>query len=82
MFECCAWFKFNNLGLAIGMALKFYTNVAKGLRLTVRKVLGLIPTFVEVTGKKLVCEGWEGGGRGLFATSMLNRVKIEYLLNV
>ena len=36
------------------MILKFYTNVAKGLKLKVRKFLGLIPKFVEVTGEKLV----------------------------
>ena len=36
------------------MALKFKANVAKELKLKVRKFLGLIPTFVEVTGEKLV----------------------------
>ena len=36
------------------MALKFYTIMAKGLKLKVRKFFGLIPTFVEVTGEKLV----------------------------
>ena len=52
------------------MALKFYTSVAKELKLKVRKFWGLIPTFVEVTGEKLV---------GLFAPPLpfliLNRVK-------
>ena len=43
-----------NLELVQGMALKFYTGVAKKLRLIVRTFLGLIPTFVEVTGGKLV----------------------------
>ena len=47
------WFKFNNLGLALGMALKFYTSAAKGLKLKVRKFWGLIPSFAEVTAKKL-----------------------------
>ena len=28
---------FNNLGLALGITLKFYTSVAKGLKLKVRK---------------------------------------------
>ena len=46
-FEGWSWFKFNNLGLALGTNLKFYSS----LRFT------LIPTFVEVTGKKLA-----GGG--------------------
>ena len=44
------------------MALRLYTSVAKRLKLTDRKFLGLIPTFVEVTGKKLVGGGGEGGG--------------------
>ena len=29
-FEGCSRFKFNKLGLALSMALKFYTSVAKG----------------------------------------------------
>ena len=53
-FEGWPWFKFNNLGLALNMALKFYTSVAKKLILKVRKFLALIPTFVTVTGEKLV----------------------------
>ena len=47
------------------MALKFHTIMAKGLKLKVRKFFGLIPTFVEVTGEKLV------GGR---FDPILNRV--------
>ena len=50
-------FKFSSLGLELAMALKFYTSVAKGLQLKGRKFCGLILTFVEVTGEKLV-----GGG--------------------
>ena len=46
----------NNLGLALGISLTFYTSVAKGLKLKVKKFLELIRTFVEVTGKKLVGE--------------------------
>ena len=65
-FEGWSRFKFNNLGLALGLNLKFYTSVAKGLKLKVRKFLGLIPTFVEVTGEKLV--GWE------FLPSILTRI--------
>ena len=53
------------------MALKIYTSVAKELKLKVRKFLGLIPTFVEVTWKKVV-----GGGEGLFA-HILNRVMVK-----
>ena len=40
------------------MALKFYASVAKGLKLKVRMFWGLIPTFVEVTGGKLVEEAF------------------------
>ena len=57
--EGCCCLKFNNLELALGMTLKFYTSVKKRLRLKVRKLQRLIPTFVEVTRDKLVA--------GLFA---------------
>ena len=50
-------FKFNNLDLVLGMVLKFYTSVGKGLKQKVRKFCGLIPMFVEVTGEKLVVRG-------------------------
>ena len=40
---------FHSLGLAIGMALKLYTNVAKVLKLKVKKFQGLILTFAEVS---------------------------------
>ena len=53
-FEGWSWLKFNNLGLALGTKSKFYTSVAKGLKLKVRMFLGLIPRFVEVTREKLV----------------------------
>ena len=53
-FEGWSWFKFNNLGLALGRDLKFCNSQWKGLKLKVRKFWGLIPTFVEVTGEKLV----------------------------
>ena len=44
--------KFNNLGLGVGIALKFYTSVAKGLKLKAKMFCGLIPTFVVVTREK------------------------------
>ena len=47
--EGWSWFKFNNLGLSLGMGLKFYTNVAKRIKVKVRKFLGLTPTFAEIT---------------------------------
>ena len=56
-FEGWSWFKFNNLGLALGIALKFYTSVKKGLKLKVTIFLWLFPTFVEITWEKL-----KGGG--------------------
>ena len=40
------------------MALKFYTSVAKGLKLKAKKFYGLAPTLVEVTGEKLVQEAF------------------------
>ena len=42
------------MGLALGVVLKFYTSVAKELKLKARKSWGLIPTFVEVAAEKLV----------------------------
>ena len=53
-FEGWFWFKFNNLGLALGKILKFYPSVTKGLKLKVRKFCGLSPTFVKVAREKLV----------------------------
>ena len=55
-FEGWSWFKFNNLGLARAINLKFCTSVAKVLKLKVRKRWGQNPTFLEVAGEKL------GGG--------------------
>ena len=52
--------------------MKFYASVAKGLKLKVRKFWGLIPTFVEVTGEKLV---WRGGRGPFWPPPILNRVK-------
>ena len=44
-FEGWSWFKFNNLGLALGIVFKFYTSVKNGLKLKVSEFLGLISTF-------------------------------------
>ena len=54
------------------MALKFYTSVAKGLKLKVRKFLGIIPTFVEATGEQLV-------GRIFLVIPILNRVNVTVM---
>ena len=42
-FEGSSLLKFNNLGLALGIALKFYTNVADGLKIKFKKFLGPTP---------------------------------------
>ena len=74
-FEGRSWFKFNNLGLALGTNLKFYTSVAKGLKLKVKKFWGPNPTFVEVAGEKLV-------GGPLCPPPILNRVKNIYFIKI
>ena len=66
-------FRFNKLGLAIVMALKLYTSVAKGLKLKVRKFWKLIPTFVEVAWEKLV-------GGAYCPLPILDRVYDNYFL--
>ena len=49
---CVSGFKLNNLfGLVLGMALKFYRNVVKGLKLTVRKFQGISPMIEEATAE-------------------------------
>ena len=53
-FEKCDWFKFNNLGMALGKNLKFCTSAEKVFKLAVRKFWRPVPTFVEVAGEKLV----------------------------
>ena len=61
-FEGYPCFKFNNLGLALDIALKFYTSVANGLKLKVRKCFGLV-----LTGEKLT----------FLPAPILNRVKVR-----
>ena len=50
------------------MALKFYTGVAKVFKLKVKTFSSLIPTFVEVTGEKLI---------GSLFSLILNKIKVE-----
>ena len=54
-FEWCLWFKFNNLRLALGVALQFYFRVTKALKLKVRKFLGVssnvCKSYREKTGR-------------------------------
>ena len=49
-----SWFNFNNLGLAMGISLTFYTRLPKDFKIKVRKFWELILTFVEVIGETLV----------------------------
>ena len=46
---------------ALGMAFNFYTSLAKGFKLKVRKFWGLILTFLEIAGENLL-----GRGVGVF----------------
>ena len=48
------WFKLNDLGLVLGMTLKYYNGVPKVLKVKVRNFGELVSTFGEVTGEKLV----------------------------
>ena len=70
-FEGWSWFKFNNFGKALGANLKFYTSVAKGLKLKVRKFWRPNLTFAEVTGEKLVGD--------FLLRPILNRLKLAFL---
>ena len=67
LFERWSWFKFNNLGLARGTNLQFYTSVAKGLVLKTNFY---------------VCRSYRGKtGRGPFAPPpILNRVKLHIFI--
>ena len=71
LFEGWSWFKFNNLGLALGTNLKFYTSMSKELQFKVRKFWKIILTFVDVAGEKLVGDH--------FGPPILNRVKSDIL---
>ena len=48
--------------------------MAKGIKLKIRKFLGLIPAFVEVPGEKMV--------GGTFFPPILNRLKNHYQVHV
>ena len=65
-FEGSSLSRFNHFGLALRIALKFYTSVAKRLNLKIRKFWGLIAVFKIYWGKT---------GRGTFLSPrILNRV--------
>ena len=71
-----SWFKFNNLGLAWGVTLTFYTSASKGLKLKVRKFWEQISAFVDVTEEKLE----KGGGFSLSPSSFLILKELRFLL--
>ena len=60
-FEWRSWFAFNHLRLTLGLVLTFYSILAKGFKLKVKKFWIVIPTLVEIAGGKLV-------GKKLFAS--------------
>ena len=49
-----SWFKFNNLELALDMAMKFYANLAKRSKLKFRNFEEINPLFVDITNEKMV----------------------------
>ena len=81
--EGWSWFKFKNLRLRLGIALKFYTSVAKTLKIKVRKFSGEVSTFVKVRGEKRVVglklgslfryikNFWKSGIKACFISSIL-----------
>ena len=67
------------------MKLKFYTSVTKRLKLKVKKFWNLAPTFVAVTGEKLVVGGGVGEGGGFAPTpfaisSLIGLIRVFNLL--
>ena len=68
------------MGLALGMALKHYTSVTKRLKLKLRKSLGPILSFVEVTREKIVNDGRRGEGgwwrKSFCSLPILDKVKL------
>ena len=54
LFEGLSWFRFNYLGLVLGMTSKYDSSLAKGLKLSVRKFWRLISVFK----KKLLGKIW------------------------
>ena len=68
-FEGWSWLKFNNLGLALGVTLTFYTSVAKRAKTKTQKVFW---------AKPYVCRSYRGKTvREAIPPLILNRVKKE-----
>ena len=59
------------------MALKFYSGVTKGLKLKVKMFRRLVPTIIEVTGKKLV--GWGASLHPPPPPPILNRINTQWI---
>ena len=57
--------------------MKLYTNVAKGLKLKVRNILGLIPTFLVVTGGKLLRGAFFVSQFGIFFRNVFKNRKLK-----
>ena len=55
-FERWSLLKFNNLVLILGMVLKFYSSVAKGLKLSLRKALSQMFDRVLEKPIKMTCQ--------------------------
>ena len=51
--EGWSWFSFNNLRQVLGMPLKFDSSLEKGLKLKVRKFVGITSISIDVTVEKL-----------------------------
>ena len=70
LFEGLSWFRFNYLGLVLGMTSKYDSSLAKGLKLRVRKFWRLISTFKKPAGEnvELECSFWP-------LPLILNRIK-------
>ena len=60
------------------MALKFYTSIAKGLKLKAIKFFGLVRTFAEGTGEKLAGELFRPPLQKLFQTKLERNLLKKY----
>ena len=79
-FEGCSWFKFNNLGQALGITLKFYTSVSKEFKQKVRIFWGLIPTFVEITWEKLLGDSPSTPILNMFKVKLAQEARVNQFL--
>ena len=59
------------MGLTLGISLKLYTSLAKESKLKEINFSGLNPRFVEITGEKLIVDGFP-------PSPILNRVNNDH----